>query len=321
MKYRMRAALAAVAMLMPFATRADSWPSHEIRLIVPFAPGQAADVGARIIAAKLGAALKQAIVVENRPGAGGNIALGLAARAPADGYTMFVGSSATHGINPAIYPKMSADPMADFVPVVYTGWTPIVLSAAPHFPYASAKELIASADAKAQPYQVAVANPGARVMLQQFNELAGSHWQPVAYNASGTAFGDVVSGRVPLIFDSLPGSLPLVRAGRVRALAITSGERSEMLPDVPTLAESGLAGFDLAPWNVYFVPKGTPPEIVKRLNKEVLAILHNPETKAALRKAGYEPGEPMNVDRLAEFVKAEAVKWGDLARKTGLKAQ
>lgn len=320
----MRKLFAAAALLAALGTQAVSastYPDRELKLIVPFAAGQAADVGARIIAAKLSRALKQPIVVENRPGAGGNVAVQAAAAAPADGYTIFVGSSATHGINPALYPPLRVDPLKDFSAVAYTGWTPIVLSVANSLPYRTARELIASPAARSESYQVAVANPGARVVLQQYNEMARTRYQPVAYNSSGAAFTDVAGGRVPIIFDSLPGTLPLLRTGKVRALALTSASRSVVLPDVPTLAESGLAGFDLAPWNVYFVPKGTPDAIVQKLNSAIIAVLADAGVQETLRTAGYEPAPPLDVAAVTRFVAAEHLKWSALVRKSGMKPE
>ncbi|GAP38353.1 tripartite tricarboxylate transporter substrate binding protein [Piscinibacter sakaiensis] len=321
----MKTLLAAATLLAAWTTAspamASGYPDRELKLIVPFAAGQAADVGARIIASRLSKLLKQAIVIENRPGAGGNLALQIAAAAPADGYTLFVGSSATHGINPALYPPLRIDPLKDFTPVAYTGWTPIVLSVGNSVPYQTARELISSPAARSDRLQVAVANPGARVVLQQYNDLAKTQYQPIAYNASGAAFMDVVGGRVPVIFDSLPGTLPLLRAGNVRALALTSARRSVVLPDLPTLAESGLPGFDLAPWNVYFVPKGTPDKVVQTLHDAIQTVLADPGVQDTLRTAGYEPAPPMDVAAVARFVAAEAQKWGGLVRRSGMKPE
>lgn len=318
MKMLLTAAALLAALAAPMVS-ATTYPDHELKLIVPFAAGQAADVGARIIAAKLSKVLKQPIVVENRPGAGGNVAVQLAAAAPADGYTIFVGSSATHGINPALYPPLRVDPIRDFSPVAYTGWTPIVLSVGNSMPFKTARELIASPDARIEPYQVAVANPGARVVLQQYNDMARTQYQPIVYNSSGAAFTDVAGGRVPIIFDSLPGTLPLLRSERVRALAVTSAKRSVVLPDVPTLAESGLPGFDLSPWNVYFVPKGTPEAVVQKLHSAIVAVLADAGVQETLRSAGYEPAPYMDVAAVTKFVAAEHLKWSALVRKSGMK--
>lgn len=313
--------LSAVLAAFTQVAAADNYPSRAITLIVPFAAGQAADVAARIVAAKLSEGIKQPVIVDNRPGAGGNIALGLAGHSPADGYTVFVGSSATHGINPAIYPKSSVDPIADFIPVAYTGWIPIVLSVSTNFPYQSVRELLASSAARAQKFQVAVANPGAQLTPQLFNNLAGTQYVPVPYKANGIAYGDVVGNRVPMIIDSAAGSLPMARAGKIRPLAVTSPVRSPVFPDVPTLMESGLAGFDLSPWNVYFLPKEAPPEVVRKLNAEIVKALSYSDTQAALRRTGYEPAPPMGVDEVWRFVMGEYKKWGDLARESGLKVE
>lgn len=321
MNIRIRFIALALGTITCFQAWAGAYPERPIRLVVPFAPGQAADVGARIIAQKLGEALHQSVVVDNKPGVGGNLGAAEVARAAPDGYTLLVGSTATHGINSVLYPKSTFDPIADFAPIAYTGWTPIVLASSTRFTYRTAQALLASGKAKEERYQVAVANPGARIVLQLFNEKAGTHYEPVSYNASGTGFGDVVGGRLPLIIDSLPGSLPMIRSGKIQPLALSSATRAVSAPDIPTLAESGLTGFDLSTWNVYFAPRGTPEGIVAELNAAIVKILADSKTQELLRRAGYEPAPAMSVPEVSAFVTSEYAKWTSLAREYGLQPQ
>lgn len=290
-------------------------------LVVPFGPGQTTDIAARIIAQKLSLALKQPIIVENRPGAGTIIGSDLVAKARPDGYTLLVGSAASHGMVSALYSSVPFDPIKDFVPVAYLGTAQLVLSAIPSFPATSVRELIDLAKAEPGSYNVATASPGGSAVLGYFQHTSGTQFAEVQYKTSGGAFMDVIGSRVPLIIDSLTATLPHINSGKVRALAVSSATRSKLVPRVPTFSEAGLAGFDIGSWNVIFAPKGTPPAIVLRLNEEVAKIMLQPETQAALSKMSYEVGEPKTSSQLVDFVQAENKKWVALIHGAGIKPQ
>lgn len=299
----------------------QAYPTKAIRLIVPFGAGQGADVTARIVSTKLSEALKQPIVVDNRPGAAGNIAAELAARAAPDGYTLFQGGSGTNAINAAMFSSLPFDPLQDFVPVSFIGWVPVVLSVNPSFQASTLRDLVELAKAKPRTLNAATSNPGARVTFEVFNASSGAELINVPYKTSGSAFADVIGGQVPIIFDSLTGSLPHIRAGKVRALALSSGVRSEIAPEIPTFAEAGVPGIDLYAWNAFMAPRGTPDAIVTLLNAEIAKVLSDPEARDRLRQAGYDPGKGESPAEVAKFVQSEHRKWGDLIRRVGVKVE
>ena len=300
---------------------ADPYPTRPIKLIVPYTPGQGADSAARLVATKLAERLKQAIVIENRPGAAGNIGAEAAAKSPPDGYTLLVGSNATHAANAAMYPSLRFDPLKDFVPISYIGAVPMALVASPNFPASSLRELVQLA--KAQPNQVTVAIPSstARVVLELLAKSSGASFKDVPYKGSSAAIADVLGGHVQLSIDTAMAATPQVQAGRMKALGVTSSSRASVLPTVPTFAESGLPGFALVAWNVWFAPQGTPPEVVARLNAEIGQVLKDPDTVARMRALGYEPGAGEDANKVSDFVHGETRKWGELIRAAGIKAE
>ena len=300
---------------------AQPYPSKPIRLIVPFAPGQGADAAARLVAQKLSETLRQAIVVDNRPGAGGNIGSEAAAKAAADGYTLLVGSNGTHAANAALYPSLPFDPQNDFVAISYIGSVAMAMLAAPGFQAASARDVIAMAKAAPGTVSVAIPSSTARVVLELLTKSSGARFNPIAYKASGTAMTDLIGGHVQLSIDTVIAAGPQVASGKLKALAVSSAKRSAALPAVPTFAEAGLAGYDLAAWNVWFAPRGTPPDIVAKLNAEIRKVLADTEVQTRLRALGYEPAGTEEPSRVAEFVRGEAVKWGELIRGAGIKAE
>ena len=298
----------------------EVYPSRPIKLIVPYTPGQGADSAARLVATRLAERLKQAIVVDNRPGAAGNIGAEVAAKAPADGYTLLVGSNATHAANAALYPSLRFDPIKDFVPVAYIGAVPMALIAAPNFPASSLPELIRIAKANPDTVSVAVPSSTARVVLELMSKSSGANFRNVPYKGSTAAITDVLGGHVQLSIDTAMAATPQISAGKMKALGVTSATRTSVLPSVPSFAESGLPGFSLVAWNVWFAPRGTPPEIVERLNAEIVKVLAEPDTVAKLRGLGYEPGGADGPQKVSAFVNAESKKWGDLIRAAGITA-
>jgi tripartite-type tricarboxylate transporter receptor subunit TctC len=296
------------------------YPSRQVRLVVTGTPGQGTDVLSRLIAQRLSDRIRQQVFVDNKPGAGGNIGADTAAKSPPDGYTLLMATNATHAANAAMYARMPFDPLQDFTPVAMVGSLPMMLSAAPTVAATSVRELIDAAKAQPGSLNVAIPSTSARVMLQLFNQLARVELFPVAYKGSGPAFTDLFGGRIQLTFDTVSASLPQAAAGKIKPLAVTTGRRFEAVPNVPTLAESGLAGFDLAPWNALVAPRGTPREIVAYLNAHVVAILAEPELRKRLVELGIQPqsGTP---EQLEAFIQSEFQKWGELVRQARITAE
>ena len=313
--------LAAALLAVAQPAVGQTYPSKPIRLVVPFAAGQGADVAARVVAQKLSLQLKQGVVPDNRPGAGGNIGAEVVAKAPADGYTLLVGSNGTHAANVSLYPKMPFDPIKDFVGVSYIGSVAMVLVAAPGFSASTTQEVVAMAKAKPGSINVAIPSSTSRVVLELFKQTSGAELFPVAYKGASQALTDLMGGQVQLSIDTLISTAPHIASGKIKALGVSSRTRPAALPATPTFAEAGLKAFDLVAWNVWFAPRGTPPEIVAKLNAEIAAVLKDPEVQQRLRQLGYEPGAGEDPARVGEFVQAEAQKWGELIRRAGIKAE
>ena len=299
----------------------EPYPSKPIRLIVPYTPGQGADSAARMVAAKLAEQLKQSIIIDNRPGAGGNIGSELVAKAPADGYTLLVGSNATHAANSSLYQNLRFDPIADFVPISYIGSVSMVMLAAPGFPAQSMADLVKLAKSQPNTFNVAIPSTTSRVVLELLSVTSGAQFKDIAYKGSAAAVTDLMGGHVQLSIDTAMAATPHVNSGKLKALGVSTAGRTAVLPNVRTFNESGISGFDLSAWNVWFAPKGTPPEIVERLNHEIRAVLVDPEIKAKMRALGYEPAGAESPQKVAEFVRAETRKWGDLVKSAGLKGE
>lgn len=303
------------------AVAADPYPNRPIKVIVPYTPGQGADSAARLIGTKLSERLKQPIVMENRPGAAGNIGAEIAAKAAPDGYTLLVGSNATHAANAALYSSLRFDPIKDFVGISYIGAVPMALVAAPGLPASNVRELVQLAKARPGKVSVAVPSSTARVVLELLSKSTGASFQDVPYKGSSAAMTDILGGHVQVSIDTAMAATPQVQSGKMKALGVTSDGRATVLPAVPTLAESGLPGFSLVAWNVWFAPHGTPPDIVAKLNTEIRHVLADSDTIAKLRALGYEPGQGEELMKVAEFVQAETKKWGELIRSAGIKAE
>ena len=300
----------------------DNWPSKPIKLVVPFAAGGTSDILARHVGAQLQTALKQTVIVENKGGAGGVIGADSVAKSPADGHTLLLGTIATHAINPALSPNIPYNAAKDFSPILLLGSISNVLLVGPAEPARNAKELIARA--KAKPGSIAFASAGQGTSQHMSGEmlklLAGVDILHVPYKGSGPAIQDVIAGQVPMSFETVTVALPHIQAGKVRALAVTSAKRSPVLPDVPTLQETGVAGFDVSSWQGLFAPAGTPPAIVDRLNSELQKIIASADTKAKMEALGlaYTPNTPK---QFAEFQAAEQAKWAKVAKEGNVKVE
>jgi tripartite-type tricarboxylate transporter receptor subunit TctC len=309
-------ALAALASL----AWAQSYPTKPIRLVVPFPAGGTTDILARAAAQKLTEAWGQTVIVDNRPGAGGNIGSELVAKSAPDGYTLEMGTVGTHAINASLYAKMPYDHVKDFVPVILVAGVPNVLVVHPSVPVHSVAELIAYAKANPGKLNFASSGSGTSIHLsgELFKVMAGVQMTHVPYKGSAPAVQDLLGGQVQLMFDNLPSSLPHIKAGKLRALAVTSATRASALPDVPTVAEAGLPGFEASSWFGVLAPAGTPPAIVAKLNAEIAKWLATPEAKEKLSAQGANiaGGTP---EDFAKHIAGETTKWARVVKESGAK--
>jgi tripartite-type tricarboxylate transporter receptor subunit TctC len=311
----------ATGLCAPLAhAQGDNWPQKQpIKIIVPFAAGGTSDALARLIGERLQEALKQTVVVDNRGGAGGMIGADAAAKSPPDGYTIVLGTISSHSIIPAIQQKVPYDALKDFAPVFFIGNVPNVMLVNAQQPMQNVKELIAAAKAKPGSLAFGTAGAGSSQHLsgEKFKLEAGVDLTHVPYKGSGPSMQDLIAGQIPMSFDTALVALPQIKSGKVRALAVTSGKRAKALPDVPTLAESGLKGFDVSSWQAFFAPAGTPPAIVARLHDEMTKIVAQTAIAARLQTMGVEPS-PMTPAQLGAFQKAEVTKWKKVAKDAKL---
>jgi len=315
--------MAAGALLAAFALLSHAqapFPSKPIRIVVPFPAGGTTDILARAVAQKLTETLGQSVVVDNRPGAGGNIGAELVAKSPPDGYTLLMGTVGTHAINPSLYAKMPYDHVKDFTPVILVAGVPNVLVVNPSVPANSVQELIAYI--KANPGKVNFASSGSGTSIhlsgELFKTMAGVSMTHVPYKGSSPALTDLMGGQVQLMFDNLPSSLPQIKAGKLRALAVTSAQRASALPDVPTVAEAGLPGFEASSWFGLLAPAGTPKDVVTKLNAEVAKWLATPEAREKLASQG-AIAAGQSPDDFTRHIAAETAKWQKVVKESGAK--
>ena len=316
----LRFAFGALLALVATAASAQTYPTKPIRLVVPFPPGGATDILARDVAQKLTEAWGQQVIVDNRPGAGGNIGSELVAKSAPDGYTLEMGTVGTHAINASLYAKMPYDHVKDFVPVILVAGVPNVLVVNPAVPANSVAELIAYAKANPGKLNFASSGNGTSIHLsgELFKFMAGVQMTHVPYKGSAPALQDLIGGQVQLMFDNLPPSLPQIKAGKLRALAVTSLARAPALPDVPTMAEAGLPGYEASSWFGVLAPAGTPPAIVTKLNAEIARWLATPEAKEKLSKQGANAAGGTPED-FAKHIAAETAKWAKVVKDSGAK--
>ena len=302
------------------AAFAQPFPNKPIRIVVPFPAGGTTDVLARAAAQKLSDTLGQPAVVDNRPGAGGNIGAELVAKSPPDGYTLLMGTVGTHAINPALYPKMPYDHIRDFAPVILVAGVPNVLVVNPALPVNSVSELVAYARANPGKLNFASSGSGTSIHLsgELFKTAAGLSMTHVPYKGSAPALMDLIGGQVQLMFDNLPSALPQIRAGKLKALAVTSRERAPALPDVPTIAESGFPGFEASSWFGLLAPAGTPPPVIATINAEVAKWLASLDAKEKLLAQGANAAGGTPED-FARHIAAETAKWQKVVKESGAK--
>jgi len=297
---------------------AQSYPNKTIRILVGFAPGGSTDIVARLIAQEMTKNVGQQVVVDNRPGAGGNIAAELTSKAPPDGHTLFACTTGVFAIQPFLYSKLPYDPDKGLAPVTQTGSLPYIIVMHPSLPAKNVKEFIAIA--KARPGQINYASSGigtaSHLSAALFASAAGINMVHVPYKGTGNAMSDLLAGQVVLLFDQPVSSLPLVQAGKLRVLGISSGRRFSTLKDIPTIAEQGLPGFEAISWAGICAPGGTPKPIVDRIYNEVAKVLKVPELRDRLLRDGIEP-VGSTPEQYTEHIKKEAVKWGKVVKDSG----
>ena len=318
----LRAACAVLA-TVALAASGQPYPNHPVKIVVPFPAGGTTDIIARIVAQKLSDSTGQTFVVDNRPGAGGNIGSDMVAKAAPDGYTLLMGTVGTHAINPSLYEKMPYDHVKDFAPVILVAGVPNVLEVNPSLPVKSVQELIAYAKANPNKLNFASSGSGTSIHLsgELFKAMTGVSMQHVPYKGSAPALADLTGGQVDLMFDNLPSSLALIKAGKLRPLAVTSAQRSSALPDVPTIAESGVPGFEASSWFGLLAPAGTPKDVVAKINGEVAKWLATPEAKEKLASQGAIAATALTPEDFARHIAAETVKWQKVVKESGAKVE
>ena len=319
------ATLLCAGLASPAAWAQAAWPTKPVRIVVPFAPGGTTDILARAIAPELSKAFGQQFIVDNRAGAGGNVGAEVVARSPADGYTLLMGTVGTHGINRALYDKLPYDPIKDFTPITLVAGVPNVMVMNTERARALGIENVRDfiRHAKANPGKVNMASSGNGTSIhlsgELFKSMAGIYMVHFPYRGSGPALMDMVAGNMDVMFDNLPSSMPQIKAGKLKALAVTSSQRSSALPDVPTIDEAaGLKGFDASSWFGLLAPAGTPPDIVNRIQQEVSKALTTPAIKEKLQAQGAIPSGNTPA-QFAQLIDAEHKKWAQVVKVSGAK--
>ena len=326
LNYLIRRVLIGLAILLStfsvYSQTNSSWPRETIRIVVSFTPGGAPDTLARILAEDWQKTLGIPIVVENRPGHGGNIGADLVAKSNPDGYTLLIGTVGIHAINAALYEKLSYDPIADFTPISFLASTPNVLIVSKQLNVQSLKDLIALAKAKPNELTFGSSGTGTSIHMsgELFKDLAGVQIRHIPYKGRAQSLPDLVSGRISMLFDNLASALPLIRANEVTALGVTTLKRSPSAPDIPTLAEQGLKGFEAISWFSLMAPAKLPKDIQGRLNHLTVQTLSKPEIRLRLINGGLEPN-PGSPEELSRYIQQEATKWRKIVHQSGAKEQ
>jgi tripartite-type tricarboxylate transporter receptor subunit TctC len=304
--------------LQGMAVFAQAFPAKPVRVIVPFAAGGTTDIVTRILAQRLTESWGQQLLVDNRPGAGGNIGSELVAKSPADGYTILMATVATHGINASLYRKIPYDPINDFMPITLVASTPSVLMLNPAVPANSVKDLIALA--KAKPGQLNFGSPGNgsshHLAGELFDSMAGVKMTHVPYKGTAAALIDVMAGQIQLTFDTLPSAMPYVKGNKLKAIAVTSAKRTRSLSDLPTVSEAGVPGYEVTSWYGALAPAGTPPDVVKKLNADFVRTIRIPEVSEKMIEAGADP-VANTPEQFAGFIRSELKKWAKVVQDSG----
>ena len=300
----------------------DKWPSKPVTYIVPFPAGGTTDILGRLIGQKLGPVLGTTIVIDNKGGAGGSVGSEVASRAPADGYTLLGGTISSHAINVSLYPKLGYDPVKSFSPIAMIGSNPVVLVVGQNSPYKTLQDVLAAARAKPKTISSASAGSGTsqHLALELLGFKSGTQFIHVPYKGSGPAIQDVIGGQVDMMFDTTVVAGPHIQSGKLRALAVTSALRLESMPNVPTVAESGVSGFEVVSWQAIFAPAGTPKPIVDQLHREIMKILRQPDMQDRLKALGMQPST-MTIEQFSTFQKVEVEKWAQVIKAANVKLE
>jgi tripartite-type tricarboxylate transporter receptor subunit TctC len=322
MKHFVRAlgALSLAACAIASVAQPADYPKQPIHVVVTFPPGGSADTIVRMIVPRLNAKLGQPVVVENRPGAGGNIGLAVVAKAPGDGYTIGVGAAGALSANVSLYANMPFDPLKDFKPVAMLAAIPFVIVGNPSLPAKTLQDVVALA--KSQPGKLSIAHGGNGTAMHLsaalFSQMADAKIVEIPYKGSGPAALDTLAGNVPLAVVDLPSSLQQIKAGKLIAYAVTSPQRLPQLPDVPTVSEAGLAGYDSTGWFGVVAPASTPSAVVQKLNAEIVAALNDEQIKAGMRNLGVEPA-PTTPEQFEAYIRSETAKWAKVIKQANIK--
>ncbi|TMS58443.1 tripartite tricarboxylate transporter substrate binding protein [Imbroritus primus] len=300
------------------AIAADKYPNKPVTIIVPFSAGGTTDILARIVGVKLGETLGETVIIDNRPGAGGNIGAAMVAKAKPDGYTLLMGTVGTHAINQTLYPKLNFDPIKDFAPLTRVANLPNLLVVHPSVPAKNVQELIAYAKANPGKLNFGSSGNGSSIHLsgELFKNMTGIDMQHVPYKGSAPAVTDLLGGQISMMFDNMPSAIQHVKSGKLRPLAVTTAKRSPALPNVPTIAESGVKGYEATSWFGLLAPAGTPPAIINRLNADLVKILAMPDVKKQMAEQGAEAYSETPA-AFAGFIKSETAKWAKVVKASG----
>jgi tripartite-type tricarboxylate transporter receptor subunit TctC len=317
---RWSAAFVMLAAAASPAAAQQTFPWKPVTIVATFAPGGASDILARLIAPKLSERLGQPVLVENRAGAGGNIGTDHVAKSAPDGHTLVMGYIGTHAVNPTLYKKIPFDAVKDFAPVAFVASIPSVLVVHPSVPVKSVSEL--TAFAKANPGKLNYGSGGAgtapHLGAELFKTMTGVEMVHIPYKGSGPAVTDLLGGQISLMFNTMIQTIPHVQSGKLRALAVTSAKRSQAMPELPTIAEAGLPGYEMVGWFGLLAPAGTPKDVVARLNDEIVKILNLPDVKDRLEKLGSEPTNIVTPEQFGDYIKSEIAKWAKVIKASGM---
>ena len=318
MKSAMKFSIGVLFALCAHFAAAQSYPSKPVTIITPYPPGGTTDILARLVGQKLQVSLGQPFLVDARPGAGGNVGTDYVAKRPGDGYTLLSAASGPIAINPSLYKKLPYDPQKDLVPIILAVSVPLALVVHPSIHAANVKELIALLKANPDKYNYASAGNGTpqHLSMELFKSMTGTQIVHVPYKGTGPAINDLIGGQVPMAFESMLAVLPQIKGGRLRALAVSSSKRSSTMPDTPTVAEAGVPGYESIAWYGFLAPKGTPKDIVNKLNAEMAKALDAPDVHAKLTELGSDKvhGTP---EEFEEWIKSETAKWGKVVKASG----
>ena len=295
-----------------------AYPEKPVKIIVPYQPGQGTDIAARYFADYLSQTLKQPFIVENRGGAGGNIGSHLVAHAAPDGYTLIMGTNATHSLNQFLYSSPGYNAIKDFDAVILVGTFPMVLLTAPGSKFKTVQDIVASAASSRRDADIGMPSTTARLVYELLKEKTGAPLFGVPYKGSSTATSNLIGGQIAISIDTISAARSMIESKMLVPIAVTSLKKTELLPDVPTVASEGVKGFEVIAWNALYAPKGTPKEAIDIINKTLQTFLHRPETRKRLLELGYEPGGG-SPDYLAKFTTSEQKKWGPIIQRAGIK--